>query len=118
MLEAMGTPKRKSPAQLQREIDKVLAKPRRATLAHSSRGDAPQIVKSLRGLAEPELDPQLGWVIRDYAPAADDVSDTAPGSPWAEECARLLAEIETALPPGWEATWIDDDVLLSKQSPR
>ena len=49
--------------------------------------------------------------------AAPDSSEydgiTEPGSPWDEECDRILASIQSALPIGWIATWRDDDICIS-----
>lgn len=53
------------------------------------------------------------YVIPDYAPDSTDYDgDTEPGSPWDEDCDRLLAEIRAALPAGWTAEWSDNDVRI------
>lgn len=56
-----------------------------------------------------------GYRVTNYAPdsSSDEYGgDTSPGSPWDEECDRLLAEIQALLPAGWEATWDDDDICI------
>lgn len=55
--------------------------------------------------------------ISDYAPDSSEPpydGETEPGSAWDEECDRLLAEVREALPPGWTAEWLDDDIVIER----
>lgn len=55
------------------------------------------------------------WYIPNLAPESSDYGgNTEPGSEWDEECDRILACLQEALPPGWSAEWVDDDIHISR----
>jgi hypothetical protein len=78
-------------------------------------------IKSVRAalaqIADVHVDDDDNAHITDYAPDSSDAAyagNTEPGSPWDEECGRLLAEIRDALPAGWSADWSDDDIAITR----
>lgn len=57
------------------------------------------------------------YFIRDAAPPCDTAQyggDTSVGTPWDEECDRIIADVRAALPPGWVAEWSDNDIRIER----
>ena len=79
---------------------------------------AEDVVRSLNHIADVLIDDNGNARIGDYSPDSSqpEYSITEPGSAWAEECKRLLAEIRDSLPVGWDADWSDDDVIISRST--
>lgn len=86
------------------------------TLVAAARSEDEAMLAALRHLVEPQYSRVSdAWYVSDYAPAsAEHGGSTEPGSPWDEECDRLLAEIRAALPPGWTVDWSDDDIRIER----
>ena len=80
-------------------------------------GDARALAKIVRHLDRHGFGGRISSsgeiVIWDAAPdSAEYGGDTQPGSDWDEACDALLAFVQSLLPPGWAAEWVDDDIHI------
>lgn len=75
------------------------------------------VVASLKHIVDVRIDSDERARIVDYAPDSSDAEyggNTEPGSAWNAECDSRLAEIRAALPSGWSAEWVDDDLVIDR----
>ena len=86
---------------------------REAADPYRSRATDNALLAAMREVAEVQPDGRGQYWIRAYAPDNNDFDgDMSPGSEWDEECERLLETVQDALPVGWSAEWVDDDVCI------
>ncbi len=73
------------------------------------------VVSALADVAEVQVLYSDRGRIPNYAPdSAEFDGDTSPGSAWDEECDARLAAVREALPAGWTAEWVDDDLYIER----